>query len=272
MAFWGILEKLVALLDGRDTFALGTPPLKGVGRPGGSGTPEQLAALGVKWSYVWAIHPKWAVPGFEYVPMIHLNHTPEVVVRVAGALPKGTSWLVYNEPESRHSPDYDPQRVQAVEHYKAVSDALYAFDPTARLIVGNVYILGGGSYWPGWLRSFRGDYFKRWGRWPKADGWGFHNWPPGTYNSADWRKRALGVWSWQKVDKAGGELWLSEYGWFQDQAVAVKVMKEQTPWVAKQGWLARYAWYGTSVMAGEGGALCKSTGGLTKLGEMYAAV
>ncbi len=245
---------------------------KGVGRPDACGNPEAMKAIGATWDYTWSLNPKKAVEGSQFIPMIHLTHSALSVVGIAGLIPKGSYWLMYNEPDTRWSPDYDPSWYKSPTHFKSVSDALYAYDPTAKIIFGNVYYLMTGSYWPGWIRGFRVAFFNKYKSWPKIAGFGFHMWPF-SYNTQAWRAAVKGVRSWQQVDRTGGELWLTEFGWLNNPAIAEMVMKEQVAWLNVQPWLNRYAWYALQTL-GESGSLAgflpSGEWKLSKLGKLYA--
>lgn len=238
---------------------------KGVGMT--SGTVTQTAQLNVAWGYNWGLNGSYFNPYWQYVPMIHKGTDIARIKEMARNRP-GIYWLVWNEPDQRTQENLQP--ADAARNYKKIYDAIMSVDPTAKLIVGGVSAPTSAGY--GWIRMFRGEYYKLYRAWPKMAGLHVHNYLLTSYNTKVWRDTLYMFRRWMDADRIGGELWLTEYGCLKWWMLCEQVMREQTPWLETQPWLHRYAWFATNVTvpscAGCYGSLLRN-GMLTDLGILY---
>lgn len=247
-----------------------TSAKKGVGRGWGVGATEQLAQLGVSWSYSWGLSAKYFADPIEHVPMIWgKDYNVETVADLASTYP-GRSWLIWNEPDYWQQANIAP--AQAAQIYRGLRSLIKGVDPTARLIVGGVYNLN-----LGWLTSFRNEYWALYGEWPVVEGWHVHYYRgPTDYNSALWRQDMDAVRTWMAANGGTVEVWLTEFGSLNSDAAAAQIMQEQVPWLDAQPWVTRYAWFATYAN-GPGCPSCTGSllqpdalgGALSDLGVLY---
>jgi hypothetical protein len=241
-----------------------TSPKKGVG---GGENPEMLREIGVSWAYIWYIAANNFNSVYQHVPMIWgKDYDAATVTQVARSHP-GSYWLIWNEPDYWQQANISPE--QAAQLYRTLRPLIKSADPTAKLIVGGVFNLN-----VGWLTSFRSEYYRLYNEWPQVEGWHVHHYVGRTdYNTTAWRTALQAVRDWMPANGGVVELWLTEFGCLNSDAVAEQIMAEQVPWLEAQSWITRYAWYAVFA-TGPGcpsctGSLFGDDGTLTNLGRLY---
>jgi hypothetical protein len=110
--------------------------------------------------------------------------------------------------------------------------------------------------------------------WPVVEGWHVHYYVGRTeYNVTNWRNTMQAVRDWMPANGGTVELWLTEFGCLDSDAVAQQIMADQTPWLEAQPWITRYAWYAAFAVGPScpncSGSLFNSDGSLTNLGKLY---
>jgi Glycosyl hydrolase catalytic core len=125
-----------------------------------------------------------------------------------------------------------------------------------------------------WLADFRSEYQRLYGEWPVVEGWHVHHYASlNDYDSAVWRAKLEAVRGWMLSNGGTVELWLTEFGCLNSEAVATQVMTDQVPWLQAQSWVTRYSWYaafaGGVGCSGCTGSLFNADGSLTTLGNLY---
>jgi hypothetical protein len=194
------------------------------------------------------------------------NYDAAAVAQIARDHP-GSYWLIWNEPDSWQQSNIAP--TQAAQIYATLRPLIKGADPTAKLIVGGVFNLN-----VGWLDSFRSEYVRLYGLYPVMEGIHVHHYVGrDEYDSAVWRTKLEAVRDWMALRGIGGELWLSEFGCLNSEAVARQIMSDQITWLDEQPWLARYAWF-AAYASGPGcpgctGSLLNADGTPTDLGWLY---
>lgn len=243
-----------------------TPHMSAKKGVGGEGA-DQLRKIGVSWAYIWYVAQDNFNTVYEHVPMIWgRDYTATSVTRVARAHP-GSYWLIWNEPDYWQWANISPS--EAAQIYRTLRPLIKGADPTAKLIVGGVFNLN-----VTWLNNFRNEYKALYNEWPVVEGWHVHHYVGrDNYNTVTWRDQLTTVKTWMTSIGSTGELWLTEFGCLNSDAVAAQVMQEQVPWLEAQPWLTRYAWYAAYASGpscpGCAGSLFNADGSLTNLGELY---
>ncbi len=243
---------------------------KGVGRNWYVGTPDELQALGVSWFYNWYVAPElFAQTDFEYIPMIHARENNfDSIEDLARSYP-GRYWLIWNEPDYYKSDNLNA--VDAAREYRTLRPLIKGADPTAKLIVGGVYL----SSVLQWLTDFRNEYYKLFGDYPEVEGWHVHLYKGRTdYDKGEWRSIVNSWPRWMEDHGGMREIWLTEFGCLNADVTAGTIMNDQVGWLETLPWLTRYAWFATRSY-GTGctdctGSLIQSGGGLNDLGRLYA--
>jgi hypothetical protein len=265
-------------------FKLDTPVLavtkKGVCVPPGSNSTLQPIyqydvlnmnkSLGITWWYDWG----WGIgatggnsnslvytPGVEYVPMVWKSLPGEGSVewnnfkKFAQNRP-GSWWLIFNEPNISDQANLTPQDAAAL--YKQIRNTIKSWDPTAKLIVGGVSIMGNLGEGRDWFEKFFRDYFDLGEDDPipptevireHFDGWHFHayadTWllgPP--YSRSSWIAKVEGIIDWVKENN-GGEIWVTEWGVLWEGLDISSVMSETLSYLENNNDITRYAWFAT---------------------------
>jgi hypothetical protein len=244
-----------------------TPHLTTKKGVGGGNVPEQQRQLGISWSYIWYPAPENFNMVYEHVPMIWgKDYDPTSVAQLARAHP-GSYWLIWNEPDYWQQANIAP--AAAAQIYRTLRPLIKNADPTAKLIVGGVFNLN-----VSWLDQFRNEYYRQYNDWPVVEGWHVHHYVGrDNYDINTWRAQLTAVHDWMTRIGSSAELWLTEFGCLNSDAVAAQVMQDQVPWLEAQPWLNRYAWY-AAYASGPGcpgctGSLFNSDGSLTNLGQLY---
>jgi hypothetical protein len=233
----------------------------------GAGDPAAMRELGVTWGYVWWPAPDMFNSTYQHVPMIWgRTYDPAVVTQVARDHP-GSYWLLWNEPDYWQQANLPA--AEAARIYASLRPLIKNADPTAKLIVGGVFNLN-----VVWLETFRSEYRNVYGQYPVVEGWHVHHFAGRTdYSRTTWRNALLAVRDWMPANGGAVELWLTEFGCLNGDAVAAQIMAEQVPWLESQSWVTRYAWYAPytngSGCVGCTGSLFNDDGSLTDLGRLY---
>lgn len=237
-------------------FIWATPVFADKGAAGPGGCPNVdlsiLSQVNVDWFYTWSMcgTSAYTDSGIEYVPMVRSIHDvgPDGIRIMLGYLGTGKYWLVGNEPNNSSQDNLSVQ--QAVVAYGNIIDMILEEDPTAKIIL--LGLQSPDYYGIKYLNDFRGAWLSVRGY--SVDnvvaGYHFHAYahPYGTETLDD----AINRVKRHILDARGqvsGELWITEWGNYQNVTSGLQVMRQMTKWLDSN--VDRYAWFYTGHPSGE---------------------
>jgi hypothetical protein len=225
-----------------------------------------LARFGAGWFYnYWYSGDEGRHRG--WVPEVHTGFVTAGVLETVNSIPKGSYWLVFNEPDRWDGDNSAP--VYAAQEYYRLRSVVLPIDPTAKFIVGGVSTVG---YTTGfaWMKTMAAEYLRLYGEVLPSAGWHVHHYYCGTgYDKLKWRNQLSDFNRWMGgIGLGGREFWVTEYGCLSQDAWAATVMKDQIAWMNSGAVVTRHSWFATRNNTGAGDLL-NWDGTLTPLGVVY---
>jgi Glycosyl hydrolase catalytic core len=225
------------------------PPLGPGVAIGYGGDGHDLGILGSVWylDYNFA-PPSW--PDHRRLYFVQIKESPQKVAQVAKRFP-GEWWTFGNEPNDPNQDNIQPK--DYVQPYHDLYYALKTADPQARLVPTGV----ANADWR-WLEQWREDYRQRYGRYPPADGWRFHNYLldtcAGALIAGEFKRRALEFQDWVKsIGDGTRPIFLTEYGVLYGNGccncpvippdAVVDYMRTTTRWLIESHVVTAWAWF-----------------------------
>ena len=273
-----VLWLLVACLGcgGRHT----APPLFdtafGVGVGDAPLTADQLGQLGPVWYMDWS-WSKPAVAGHERLYVINCGEVEQHGQRIAAAMKaSGASWWALgNEP---NDPNQDNRTPEEYALLYSIFEEWAAAAPRCGILPAGI----ANADWQ-WAERFRQEYFDRFGRYPRVDGWNIHNYilEPGLdpYDSAEFARRIQAFRRWMaSIGDEEKPLFLTEFGVLYGSGccgrpvdppeMIEQFMVETVDWLKRSGEVQAWAWFATYTRS-YNGSLMSPEGELNELGELY---
>ena len=239
-------------------------------------TKQQLDALGPVWYSDW----RWNTPsigGHERLYVVRCNEVAGDRGAILSAMRASGSawWSLGNEPNDANQDNVTP------EEYADLYQVFEGWAASAR----GCRILPAGianADW-NWAEAFRQAFQRKYGRYPRVDGWNIHNYilEPGLdpYDVAEFQRRILAFDRWMETVGDGDKpLFLTEFGVLYGSGCCDRpvdppekiqsFMRDTVRWLNESHVVAGWAWFATRSEL-YNGSLMTEDGELNDLGETY---
>jgi len=228
---------------------------------------EDARVLGASWQYNWRVD-LGDCAGIEDVPMVYcwsdVGRIEEGLAQIGGDF----GWLLgFNEPDIRQQCNLSP--VEAARWWPRV-EAL----ARGRRMVSPAVVH------PEWLRTFRAEYARLYGRPPRMDALAVHCYVNTASGCQALAEEVIGY----AREWGVGEVWVTEFSFFTQEGGLGKAEQEARSfmeWMEAEPMIGRYAWFPTRLDGSEywrpntfwlDQVLVDWSGSLTTWGELYFMV
>lgn len=221
----------------------GNSSKKGLAAPPGSANCGDLGTLGAAWYYNWTVRGDAGCEGNPaFVPRLWgPPNMSELPVAIESA--RASGWLIgFNEPNLPGAGFITPE--DGARLWKQVENA--ALPQGIKLVspAPNPYQPNhepGDKYGYTWLMAMVKAYqAQNQGALPHFDALGWHTYHPDPEVNKNYLSARRNEF---KDLYPGAKMWILEYNGCFVKNDPERVMREVTPWLEQQDWVARYAWY-----------------------------